>query len=247
MNRGPEMDTPRLRTTLRRLFTTGLISLLPTVAVLYILFFVIGKLNRAADWLINRLDIEPGWWSDFVFPAVFFFLSLSTVIAVGVISTTLVGRGAARVWEWVIRRIPILRGVYGAVRQISTALTLRKKNVFKGVVLVQYPQTGLRQIGFVTDTGIKDLEEGVELMSIFLPSTPNPTTGFLFLTTSEHVTFLDISAEEALKMILSGGILNPTHTRYAATARAPNTRPATASDSSPTELAPKTQPTTETP
>lgn len=239
------MDTPRLRTHLRRYFTTGLISLLPTVAVVYILFFVIGKLKRATDWLILKLDVELGSWSDFAFPVVFFFLSLTLVIAVGVISTTLVGRGAARVWEQIIRRIPILRGVYGAVRQISTALTLRKKNVFKGVVLVQYPQTGLRQIGFITDTGIKDLEEGKELMSIFLPSTPNPTTGFLFLTTTEHVTFLDISAEEALKMILSGGILNPTHTRYANTARMPHARHVP--DSAPTELAPKSEPTTETP
>ncbi len=245
MESGRQMDTPRLRTTLRRYFTTGLISLLPTVAVVYILFFVVGKLKRATDWLIDRWEMQPGWWVDFAFPVVFFFLSLSMVIVVGVISTTLVGRGASRVWQQIIRRIPILRGVYGAVHQISTALTLRKKHVFKGVVLVQYPQTGLRQIGFVTDTGIKDLEKDEELISIFLPSTPNPTTGFLFLTTPDHVTYLDISAEEALKMILSGGFINPTHTRYANTARVPNRRRAT--DTEPTELAPKGEPSTDTP
>ena len=245
MDRERQMDTPRVRTTLRRYFTTGLISLLPTVAVVYILFFVVGKVKRATDWLIERLDMDPGWWTDIAFPVVFFFLSLTIVIVVGVISTTLVGRGASRVWQEIIRRIPILRGVYGAVHQISTALTLRKKHVFKGVVLVQYPQTGLRQIGFVTDTGIKDLEEDEELISIFLPSTPNPTTGFLFLTTPEHVTYLDISAEEALKMILSGGFLNPTHTRYANTGRVPSAREVP--DSSPTELAPKTVPSTDIP
>ncbi len=239
------MDTPRLRTTLRRYFTTGLISLLPTVAVVYILLFVVGKLKRATDWLIDHLEMDLGPWTDFAFPVVFFFLSLSMVIVVGVISTTLVGRGASRVWQQIIRRIPILRGVYGAVHQISTALTLRKKHVFKGVVLVQYPQTGLRQIGFVTDTGIKDLEKDEELISIFLPSTPNPTTGFLFLTTPDHVTYLDISAEEALKMILSGGFLNPTHTRYPNTARVPSGRRAT--DTEPTELAPKGEPSTDTP
>jgi uncharacterized membrane protein len=239
------MDTPRLRTALRRYFTTGLISLLPTVAVVYILLFVGGKLKRATDWLIERLDMDLGPWTDFAFTVVFFFLTLSMVIVVGVVSTTLVGRGAARVWQQIIRRIPLLRGVYGAVHQISTALTLRKKHVFKGVVLVQYPQTGLRQIGFVTDTGIKNLEKDVELISIFLPSTPNPTTGFLFLTTPDHVTYLDISAEEALKMILSGGLVSPTQTRYANTAQVPSKR--RAPDSEPTELAAKSEPSTDTP
>lgn len=216
------MDRRRVIVQLRRYFVTGVLSLLPTIVVVYILWFLIGKLKGATDWVFDLFPTLTGFWAEFLFPVVFLLLAASLIIIMGVASRSLAGRGIVRLWERLITGIPVLSRVYVGVKQIIAALSLQRKQPFKGVVLVQYPREGMYRIGLITADGLDGFLPDEELLAVFVPSTPNPMGGFLFLVAKRDVIPIKMPVEEAIKMVVSAGFVTPNFVRQATTGKIPN-------------------------
>ncbi|MDA1190942.1 MAG: DUF502 domain-containing protein [Candidatus Poribacteria bacterium] len=201
---------------MRRYFATGLFSLLPSVIVGWVIYFLVGRLKQATEWVLALVSIqERYWWGELLFPTIFLILAVTLTILVGVVSTTLVGRGTARIWGRVITRIPILSKIYTSIQQVLTTLAQRRTQAFKSVVLMSYPypHPGMYRLGFVTTDGIDNMIKDEELVAVFVPSSPNPFSGFLFIVNKDHVVPLDIQVEDGIKMIVSGGFVTPNLVR----------------------------------
>jgi uncharacterized membrane protein len=138
-------------------------------------------------------------------------LTLLTVIFLGWLSTNVGGRRVLRLFEGLVRRIPVAKSIYGATKGILEAVSHEKTEAFKRVVLVEYPKSNLFALGFVTGGarwGEVD-ERFADLLLVFVPTTPNPTSGFLLLVPRAEAIDLPVSVEEGVRMVISGGILLP--------------------------------------
>ncbi|OYD07673.1 DUF502 domain-containing protein [Paludifilum halophilum] len=198
----------------------GIITLLPALATIYILRLLFGwidpTLGMAVSQILEWLGIVrfPLVFGGIVFqdhiPGIGFVLTLALLILFGVIARSLVGKQLFRYTEYFFSRIPLARSIYSTVKQITNAFA-HDQSSFKQVVLVEYPRKGIYTLGFFTGEGNGEVQERTEerVLNVFLPSTPNPTSGWLVLIPEQDVTFLDMSVEDGLKYIISGGVVVP--------------------------------------
>ncbi len=193
---------------LRRYFFTGVAVLLPIVLTGYIIFAVFNFAeNLVGKHINNYLSSEFG----FNIPGLGLVFATLIIIVVGFLSRHFFTRKILPILEGVFLRLPLIRQIYPAVKRIVQFLFSERKQLFKQVVLVQYPRKGIWSLAFITNQGIPQVskEVGKEVLNIFVPGTPGPLTGFLIFVPKEDVIFLDISVEEAIKLLVSGGVLNP--------------------------------------
>jgi uncharacterized membrane protein len=188
---------------------SGLIVLVPLGITVFILKFLFDiTAGNIAD-ILNGLP----WGEDRKPPSyVINILALSVLLLVlyfvGVIAAHMVGRRLIELGEAILARIPLVKSVYSASKQVVDAFSLKDKaTTFRAVAFVEFPSKGLRSIGFVTGTLVD--ENGRMCYRVFIPTTPNPTTGYLLVMHSEDVCLTDFTMEEACKMIMSGGIIFP--------------------------------------
>lgn len=189
---------------IRQYFIAGLLVVLPLFISIYILSILIALLQQLLKPFTDLYFDGPTYGLEYLIAVVFIFL-------VGIIATNVFGRKLIEWGERILERIPIFRSVYIAVKQLMQTLTFRNKTAFKRVVIFEYPRRGIWQIGFVTYRGVGEIQEktGESLVHIFLPTTPNPTSGHLVFIPIRDVKFLDMSVEEGLKLVFSAGALNP--------------------------------------
>lgn len=194
---------------LRNYFFAGLAVLIPvalTVFIIYTLFEKVDNLMRAAvaKILMERFGIT--YVTGFGFVA-----GVILIILTGLLARNYVGRKIIQVGDTIVARIPLISKIYLAIQQIMQALFSEKSEVFKKAVLIQYPRKGIYSIGFFTqDTkGVVQNVLDVDVVSIFLPTTPNPTSGFLLFVPKENIIDVNLSVEEALKLVISGGAIVP--------------------------------------
>jgi uncharacterized membrane protein len=193
---------------IRRYFTTGLLITLPVFLTLYLLFAVF----RFVDGIWGRvINLYLKKYFDFTIPGIGIILGVITVLIVGFIATNFLGKKIFHAVERWFLRFPFIREVYPATKQIVDSFVSREKRAFKKVVLVRYPSNIVWSIGFLTNESFREANEkaGTELLHIFIPTTPTPLSGFLTLIPKDDVKFLDISVEEGIKLIVSGGIVKP--------------------------------------
>ncbi len=183
---------------------SGLLILGPLVITLFILKFIFAALTAFVLPLLRPwLDELP----EFVLVAVATVAALLVIYLVGMFTTHFLGRRLIKMGEDVMLKLPIVKSVYSASRQVMDTFSASTKAAFTATVLVSFPHPGARALGFVTGTILDP--EGRMLYRIFVATTPNPTSGFLILLPEEEVTFTDISVEDGIKMIVSGGMLAP--------------------------------------
>ncbi len=189
---------------LRNLVLTGLLILAPLYLTGYVLWLLFHFMDGIFAPLIERaigLHV-PGFGV---------VLTLTSILALGWVSSFLAGRRAIAAVEGLIRRIPIARSVYGATKGIFEAISRDQAEAFKRVVLIEYPRKGVYSLGFVTGSaawpGVAQATE--DLTFVFVPTTPNPTSGFLVVTPSAEVKDCPLSIEEGVRLIISGGLLQP--------------------------------------
>lgn len=194
---------------LRRYFVAGLLVWLPLVATYLVLSFAINLIDRSLLLLPPRF--RPENLIGFEVPGLGVILTLILVLITGLIVANFFGRKLVLAWESVLSRIPLVRSVYSAVKQITASLFSDASQSFREVVLVEYPRKGLWMLAFVTGDTPKKFQSvaGQELMNIYVPTTPNPTSGFYIMVPPGDVMRLDIPVEVGLKMILSAGVVNP--------------------------------------
>lgn len=207
----PVKHHPSRRSRLRNILLAGLLILAPvylTIYVLILLFnFMDGIFAPVIDRAIGAFLGERGVH----IPGLGLALTLLVVVVLGWLTTTVLGRRLIEGFEGFIRRIPVAKSIYGATKGVLEAVSRDQADAFKRVVLVEYPRRGIYGIGFVTNSSMRWFTGTgtAELLPVFVPTTPNPTSGFLLLVPPEEVIECPISVEEGIRMIVSGGILQP--------------------------------------
>jgi uncharacterized membrane protein len=153
--------------------------------------------------------------NQLLFRLVVFFLMIALTVLIGILARNFLGRRVLRIGETFLTKIPIVSRVYIALKQISQAFWGQNKTVFTGVVLLEYPRKGLFTIGFVTSPGRGEVKakSDEKLLNVFLPTTPNPTSGWFVMVPEKHAVPLDMKVEDALKMVISGGAVVPEYPR----------------------------------
>ena len=190
---------------LRNYFFTGVVVLIPIGFTLYITLFII----KVSSNLIPK-EINPNHYLPFSVPGLEILVSIIIITIVGGLSLSFLGKKFLQLINDLFKKIPILRTFYSAIVQMTQSFT-RNKNKKKRVVLVEYPRKGTWAVGFATKDNKGEMKKKTkeDLVNVFVPTTPNPTSGFLLMFPKKDVIYLDISFEEASKFIVSAGTTNP--------------------------------------
>tara|TARA_B100001250_G_C19647176_1_gene720925 strand:- start:317 stop:946 length:630 start_codon:yes stop_codon:yes gene_type:complete len=191
--------------TIRNYFFTGVIVLIPIAFTLYLTTFII-KISAN----IVPKEINPNNYLPFSIPGLEIVISLIIITLIGGLSLSFIGKRILTFINELFKKIPILRTIFSAISQMTESFTQSKSNK-KSVVLIEYPRKGTWAVGFATKENTGDIKKKTKrnLINVFVPTTPNPTSGFLLMFPKEDVIFLDISFEEASKFIVSAGTSNP--------------------------------------
>ena len=190
---------------LRNYFFTGIFVLIPIGITLYLTLFLIKISSK-----ILPKELNPNHYIPYNIPGLEILISLILITIIGWLSLTFIGKRFVLIIEAILNRIPILRTIYSSAEQLIENFSQDKKSQ-KSVVLVQYPRQGVWAIGFATKENSGKIKEaiGQETMNVFVPTTPNPTSGFLLMFPKKDIIFLDLTFEEASKFVVSAGSINP--------------------------------------
>ena len=191
---------------LRNYFITGIVVLVPIGITLYLTKFFISISSN----LIPK-EINPNSYLPFSIPGLEILLSIIFITIIGSLSLSFIGKKILQLVNETLKRIPILRTIYSAIGQMTESLAPNKTGNQKSVVLIEYPRKGTWAVGFATKDNKGEISKktGEELVNIFVPTTPNPTSGFLLMFPKDEIVYLDMSFEEASKFIVSAGTSNP--------------------------------------
>ena len=187
---------------LRNYFITGIVVLVPIGITLYLTKFFISISSKLIPYNLN-----PNNYLPFAIPGLEILLSVIFITIVGGISLSFIGKRILKFVNDLFKRIPILRTIYSAIGQMTESFAPNKGNNKKSVVLIQYPRKGSWAVGFATkdNKGEISRKTNSELVNVFVPTTPNPTSGFLLMFPKDEIIYLDMSFEEASKFIVSAG------------------------------------------
>lgn len=202
---------PTIMQRIRSNFFTGLVVVAPVVITGYLLWSVVTFIDaKVVPWV--PADYNPSTYLGKDIPGFGVIIFLIFTAIVGVLTKGLFGRQLLRFWENLIARTPIVRSIYGGLKQIVETILSQSNASFQKACLVEYPRTGIWAIAFIsTDTKgeVQNQIEGHDLYSIFLPTTPNPTSGFLLFVPKSDVVLLDMTVEDAAKLVISAGLVVP--------------------------------------
>ena len=189
---------------LRNYFITGIVVLVPIGITLYLTKFFISISSN----LIPK-EINPNHYLPFSIPGLEIILAIIFISLIGYLSLSFIGKKILQIFNDLLKKIPILRTIYSAIGQMAETLA-PKNNSKKSVVLIEYPRKGSWAVGFATreNNGEISKKTNKNLVNVFVPTTPNPTSGFLLMFPKEEVVYLDMNFEEASKFIVSAGTSN---------------------------------------
>ncbi len=203
---------PGLFSRLRASFLTGIVVIAPVWLTIWLIWSVVGWIDSAVLPLIPQ-RFQPSEYVGINLRGVGVIIFLLFTIIVGWIAKGILGRSLIHFAESVVDRMPVVRSVYSGIKQISETVFAQTERSFEKACLIQYPRRGIWAIGFVSTTARGEVsdraETGGELLSVFVPTTPNPTSGFLLFFPAEDVILLDMSIEDAAKLVISAGLVYP--------------------------------------
>ncbi len=186
---------------LRNYFITGIVVLVPIGITLYLIKFFISISSKLIPY-----DLNPNNYLPFAIPGLEIILSIIFITFIGGLSLSFIGKKILQLFNDLLKKIPILRTIYSAIGQMAETLAPKRGNK-KTVVLVEYPRKGSWAVGFATKDNKGEISKKTnsKLVNVFIPTTPNPTSGFLLMFPKDEVIYLDMSFEEASKFIVSAG------------------------------------------
>jgi uncharacterized membrane protein len=197
---------------LRASFLTGLVVIAPVAFTVWLIWSLIGWVDAVVLPLVPY-HLRPEEYIGINLRGIGVIIFLMFTIVVGWVAKGLIGRSLIRFAESLVDRMPIVRTIYNGVKQIAETVFAQTERSFETACLVEYPRRGIWAIGFISTTAkgeISTIEKtGDQLLSVFLPTTPNPTSGFLLFVPREDVVILDMSVEDAAKLVISAGLVYP--------------------------------------
>ena len=193
----------------RRYFITGLLIWVPLVITLWVLDLLVSTMDQSLRLLPQQWQTES--WLGVHVPGLGVVLTLVIVFTSGVLAANIIGQRMVKFWEGVLARIPVVNSIYTGVKQVSDTLFAPGGQAFRKALLVQWPSPGIWTIAFLTGTPGGDVANHLkgDYVSIYVPTTPNPTSGYFVMVAREAVIELDMSVDEALKYIISMGVASP--------------------------------------
>ena len=197
---------------LRASFLTGVVVIAPVWLTIWLIWSVVGWIDGFVLPLVPQ-NLRPEQYIGINLRGVGVFIFLIFTVIVGWIAKGLIGRSLIRFAESLVERMPVVRSIYSGIKQISETVFAQSERSFEKACLIQYPRKGIWAIGFISTTAKGEVarraETGGALMSVFVPTTPNPTSGFLLFFPKEDVIELDMSVEDAAKLVISAGLVYP--------------------------------------
>lgn len=189
---------------LRRFFLTGIIVTLPAAATIYALWLVFSFLDQLAGQAV-------GLFLGRRVTGLGLALTVAVLLTAGFLATNFIGRFFLNLWDEVMYRIPLVNSIYRTMKQLVEAIWRDDKKAFQHVVMVEYPRRGIYSLGFLTGPAPAEasMRAASDLVNVFVPTTPNPTSGFLLLVPREEVIPLEMPVEDGLKLIISAGVVGP--------------------------------------
>jgi uncharacterized membrane protein len=199
---------------LRGYFIAGVLITAPISITFYLAWLFINFVDDKVTPLIPD-RYNPESYMPFSMPGLGLVIVFVVLTVIGAFTAGFIGRVYLRMSERLLNRMPVIRGIYGAIKQILETVLARQSNAFREAVLVEYPRRGMWAIAFITGTTREEVQNLTEeeCINIFLPTTPNPTSGFLLFVPKKELVPLSMAVDEALKMVISGGIITPPDRR----------------------------------
>jgi uncharacterized membrane protein len=198
-----------IKSKLRGYFIAGVLAVVP----LSITVYAIGLLLRNGDRIFALIPrrFNPETFIPFPIPGLGAVLVLLCILIIGVLVKNYVGGRIIELGERIVYQIPLVRPIYAAIKQLLTAIFSQSDSSFKRVVLVEYPRRGIYALGFVTGVSTGEVQEATRerMINVFLPTTPNPTSGFYLLVPEKDTISLSMGVEDAFKLLISGGLVSP--------------------------------------
>jgi uncharacterized membrane protein len=196
---------------MRKYFVTGLLILVPLAITIWVLNLIISTMDQSLLLLPERWRPEAVF--GFHIPGLGTILTLLVIFLTGLATRNFVGKRIVWAWEALLTRIPVVRSIYSSVKQVSDTLFSSSGNAFRKALLVQYPREGSWTIGFLTGVPGGDVRNHLpgDYVSLYIPTTPNPTSGFFLMVPRADTIELDMNVDEALKYIVSMGVVAPEY------------------------------------
>ncbi|MBO8159899.1 DUF502 domain-containing protein [Thermosyntropha sp.] len=184
---------------LASLFLAGLATLLPLVISIYFIYWIFKTVDSILAPVLKH-------YIGHTIPGLGFLITITLVILIGLISTNIAGRKIITWWENLFIQIPLLGKIYGTVKRITSSLFSKEKSSFRQVALIEFPRPGIYSLAFVTNDEVPFMEE--EVYTLFVPTTPNPTSGWFIIMPKDKVRILDIGVDRGIEMVISAGMVN---------------------------------------
>ncbi|MEE9580581.1 MAG: DUF502 domain-containing protein [Nitrosomonadaceae bacterium] len=196
---------------MKRYFITGLLIWVPLGMTAWVLKFLIDTMDQSL--LLLPESLQPEHLLGMNIPGIGTVLTLLVVFLTGLLTANIIGQKLVSFWEGVLWRIPVVKSIYWSIKQVSDTLFSSQGEAFRKALLVQYPREGLWTIAFMTGQPGGDVINHLkgEYISVYVPTTPNPTSGFFLMMPKSDVIELDMSVDAALKYIISMGVVSPNH------------------------------------
>lgn len=195
---------------IRRYLVAGILVWVPLAVTYTLIRFVVGLMDRTL--LLLPRQFRPEELLGFNIPGLGVILTIIVLLVTGLLAANFVGRAFVGGWESLLERIPVVRSIYSAAKNFAEMVFSDSSQSFKRVLLIEYPRKGLYSLAFQTSTELGEVQgrKGEEIVCCFVPTTPNPTSGFIVIVPKQDVIVLDMEVDEALKMIISLGVVVPT-------------------------------------
>lgn len=194
---------------IRSYLLAGLVVWLPILVTFVVLRFIVDLLDKTMALLPDAY--QPEQLFGMSLPGLGVLLSLALLLITGIVATNILGQRLVMMSEAILDKIPLVRTIYNATKQMMHAIFATNGQAFRKVLMVEYPRKGMWSVAFQTGTASEEIVEhaGIEMVLIFIPTTPNPTSGFLMMVPKKDVIELSMTIDEALKFIISLGVMQP--------------------------------------
>lgn len=200
----------RVGARLRNYFITGVLVTAPLGLTVYFAWAFVHWMDQTVMPLVP-IKYHPETYLPFSIPGLGLLIAILVLISIGLLTASLLGRTFLHFSERILHRTPIVRGIYSALKQLFETVLSNQSEAFRQVILIEYPRRGIWTIGFLTGPTVGEVQRKTNesVVNVFIPTTPNPTSGFLLFVPEKDVQPLDMSVEEGLKLVISGGIVTP--------------------------------------
>lgn len=200
----------RLGSKIKAYFFTGILVTAPVAITFYLAY----KLIFWMDYLVNRIlppEFRPDTYLPVSIPGLGVIVLVLLMIFIGMFAAGFLGRLFLRLGEWIVFKLPFISSVYSLIKQVFTTFLSNKNQAFNQVVMLEYPRKGLWILGFVSTDTQGEIQKKLPepMLNVFIPTTPNPTSGFLIFVPKSEVIVMDMTVEEGIKFVISGGIVSP--------------------------------------